>query len=322
MGLTRPIATCYLNGPGAQSRRPCHEAGARKVEILPPTGGTRVAGRVGRVTRVEDAMTGSAGGEVQVHTGDLDAHEDALTSVPNTTDAADMEADEDAQHTSTDAQHTIMDWMSCNAMIVMCCAAGMATGGPHDTKAVPVGGMQMSTPAHAVPTEDLSEESRLNRSEAIIVSYIVAQQISQSGATELLRIVRDPTFSPGQIRIGSWNQWVLRLSTLSAHGLHMVSLADPHHDGEQEVDFVFRSAWDVVQEFVRDPHNASLITWGFRPQVNAAGERVFGEITSGGWLEAAYASRNDPDITILIICMGSDATQIKKRRGRCVASDR
>ena len=270
----------FLNGPGVQSRRPCYGSSVRKVEILPPIGGTRVAGRVGRVTVVEEAETDSAGVDVQVNMDIMDArdvpaasHEDALVSVPNTADTADMEADEDTQHDSTDCmQECIHPRMSCNAMIVMCCAAGMVTGGPHDTNAKRVGGMQMSTPAHAVTPQQQSEESSLNRSEAIIVSYIVAQQISQTGATELLRIVRDPTFCPGLIRIGSWNQWVLRLSTLSAHGLHMVSLADPQHDGEQEVDFVFRSAWDALQEFVRDPHNASLITWGFQPQENAGGE--------------------------------------------------
>jgi len=119
-----------------------------------------------------------------VHTGDLDAHEDALTSVPNTTDAADMEADEDAQHTSTDAQHTIMDWMSCNAMIVMCCAAGMATGGPHDTKAVTSRRhANVNTSIMLCRLKICQRSPGLNRSEAIIVSYIVAQQISQSGAT-------------------------------------------------------------------------------------------------------------------------------------------
>ena len=64
----------------------------RKVEILPPTGGTRVAGRVGRVTRVEEAMTGSAGGDVQVNMDIMDvrdvlavaqsAHEDSRYQSP------------------------------------------------------------------------------------------------------------------------------------------------------------------------------------------------------------------------------------------------
>ena len=133
----------FLNGPGVQSRRPCYGSSVRKVEILPPIGGTRVAGRVGRVTVVEEAETDSAGVDVQVNMDIMDArdvpaasHEDALVSVPNTADTADMEADEDTQHDSTDCmQECIHPRMSCNAMIVMCCAAGMVTGGPHDTNA-------------------------------------------------------------------------------------------------------------------------------------------------------------------------------------------
>ena len=53
-----------------------------------------MAGRVGRVTRVEEAMTGSAGGDVQVNVDIMDAryapavaqnaHEDALGGVSAT----------------------------------------------------------------------------------------------------------------------------------------------------------------------------------------------------------------------------------------------
>lgn len=142
-----------------------------------------------------------------------------------------------------------------------------------------LGGRHMPPPSHTAAQagiEDEAESAGLNHSEAIIISYIVAQQITQSGATALLRIVRDPTFHPLDIRVGSWNQWVQRLSTLGAHGLHSVSLADSYYDGDQNVDFIFRSAWDVVREYVRPAARRSLAP------TRATRARVMHGVQSGG----------------------------------------
>ena len=147
----------------------------------------------------------------------------------------------------------------------------------------------------------------MNSSEATIVAYITAERITQAGATRLLQIVKDPAFCALDVRSSSWNNWMARLYTMSAHGLHTANLAVPVHDGEQCVKFVHRSAWDVLKEFVHNPEFADQMIWGFQPEYDTAGERVYGEIMSARWIESVYADLADPDATVVPICLGSDA---------------
>jgi len=155
----------------------------------------------------------------------------------------------------------------------------------------------------------------MNSSEATIVAYITAQRITQTGASQLLQLVRDPAFRALDIRSVSWNNWVARLYTMSAHGLHTAQLTDPTQDGTNSVIFVHRSAWDVLQEFVMDPKFCNQMTWGFQPEFDASGERVYGEISSGRWLESVYGDLADPDATVILVLLASDAfktVQIQK----------
>jgi hypothetical protein len=265
-------------GTSSRNRRPCWGSDMRRVEILPPIGGTRVAGRVARVTIVPgvmpviddmmetDLQDGIAAEDRQ------DIMDGVETDVQDNPDVVEVNVPDATQKAS------------CNDMMVRYCASARVHASPvHAAQpcSLPtlLGGRHMPPPSHTAAQagiEDEAESAGLNHSEAIIISYIVAQQITQSGATALLRIVRDPTFHPLDIRVGSWNQWVQRLSTLGAHGLHSVSLADSYYDGDQNVDFIFRSAWDVVREYVRPAARRSLAP------TRATRARVMHGVQSGG----------------------------------------
>ena len=94
----------------------------------------------------------------------------------------------------------------------------------------------------------------------------------------------------------------------------MLDLATPSVDGPREVSFVYRSAWEIVCEMVQDPAMLKEWIWNYTPQYNNDGERVYGHFMSGRWVEAVYRDIKDPTVTVVCIVLGSDATQISKRK--------
>ena len=72
----------------------------------------------------------------------------------------------------------------------------------------------MQQPMTAAGRRQCTSPIPMNSSEASIVAYITAQRITQSGATQLLQLVRDPAFCALDSRSASWNHWVARLYTM------------------------------------------------------------------------------------------------------------
>ena len=94
----------------------------------------------------------------------------------------------------------------------------------------------------------------------------------------------------------------------------MLDLATPSVDGPREVSYLYRSAWEIVCEMVQDPAMLKEWIWNYTPQYNNDGERVYGHFMSGRWVEAVYRDIKDPTVTVVCIVLGSDATQISKRK--------
>lgn len=171
--------------------------------------------------------------------------------------------------------------------------------------------MHLEDVQRPIAPSNLSPPPFMTHSEAALVSFIVAHRISQDGANKLLRLVRDLCFNPADITIGSWNQWVHKLNKNAQHGLNAVNVHVPNYNRDEPVSLIFRSAWDIVREFVRDPAFAPHIQWEFAPVYNQDGDRVYGELMSARWIEEAYAGIPDPETTILVIILGSDAAQMR-----------
>ena len=242
-----------------------------------------------------------------------DGYAVATNDVPDTENIG-MDEDDDSSAAArmgsssdeaADSMQSNSDDDSTRDIIVACCRQDPAPLTEHVQSR---GGRQLRPPAGAdvvLPGKTIGQ--RMNSSEATIVAYITSERITQKGATRLLKLVRDPAFNALDIRSSSWNNWIARLYTMSAHGLHTAYLAVPAHDGTQAVDFVHRGAWDVIKEFIHNPDFANQMIWGFQPEFDAAGERVYGEIMSSRWIESVYADLEDTDVTIVAIVLGSDA---------------
>ena len=84
-------------------------------------------------------------------------------------------------------------------------------------------------------------------------------------------------------------------------------------DGSQEISLHYRDLWDLVQETVADPGTMQHMTWGFQPEYNCNGVRVFGDLCGAAWFQAATASLQDSNAFVVVVILGSDTTSVKSR---------
>jgi len=274
---------------------PCKHSGVRLLEIVPPSRGVRVAGEVRSNTFVHPPCPSPSGDDRTDHVPDDDAENGSC-------DTAHEQAKQ-ADHTAM-TRDCLVRWcnITSDRLQVLLLLHRDARGGfvMH-----PDG----DDGANACSNE--SQHPFMTHSESALVAFIVAHRISQDGANKLLRLVRDVFFNPADITIGSWNQWVNKLNKNAQHGLTAADVNIPHYDRDAPVPFIFRSAWDIAREFVRDPAFAPHIQWECAPVYNQDGDRVYGELMSARWIEEAYAALQDPEATILVIILGSDAAQMR-----------
>ena len=89
-------------------------------------------------------------------------------------------------------------------------------------------------------------------------------------------------------------------------------------DGDQSVVLWYQPYWDIVKQILADTNAAPHMTYGFVPEHDpVTKERRYGGFCSAMWMEAAMreALAKDPDVTVVAVLVGSDATSIKNRDG-------
>ena len=89
-------------------------------------------------------------------------------------------------------------------------------------------------------------------------------------------------------------------------------------DGDQSVVLWYQPYWDIVKQILADTKAAPHMTYGFVPEHDpVTKERRYGGFCSAMWMEAAMreALAKDPDVTVVAVLVGSDATSIKNRDG-------
>ena len=87
-------------------------------------------------------------------------------------------------------------------------------------------------------------------------------------------------------------------------------------DGDQSVVLWYQPYWDIVKQILADTNAAPHMTYGFVPEHDpVTKERRYGGFCSAMWMEAAMreALAKDPDVTVVAVLVGSDATSIKNR---------
>ena len=68
-----------------------------------------------------------------------------------------------------------------------------------------------------------------------------------------------------------------------------------------------------MQETVADRGTMQHMMWGFQPEYDCDGVRVFGNFCGAAWFQAATAALEDPNAFVVAVILGSDATSIKSR---------
>ena len=74
-----------------------------------------------------------------------------------------------------------------------------------------------------------------------------------------------------------------------------------------------RDLWDLVRETVVESGTIQHMTWGFHPEYNCNGVRVFDDLCNATWFQAATAALQDSNTFVVVVILGSDTTSVKSR---------
>jgi hypothetical protein len=131
----------------------------------------------------------------------------------------------------------------------------------------------------------------------------------------MLRMVKHPEFNTEDLRFASASAYDRRLTESTIPGMLSHSMHRACIDGANDCTLWYRTATQIVLEMVEDECLAPHIQYEFRPSVHpTTGERVFSGVHDSCLLESAYAYFNEPDVTIVLAFISSDATCVCKRR--------